>query len=142
METPQDGPDYQNATPHNVPPQAPPAYGQPMPAYGQPGQPGQYYQPVNYPEESQSTTVLVLGILGLVMCQVLAPFAWKMGNAELAAIDAGRRSPTNREHANIGRILGIIGTIMLLFVVALFVLWMLIVFGALVVGGVSSAAAL
>lgn len=134
METPQDGPDFENATPHNVPPQAPPAYGQPTP--------GQYYQPVNYPEESQSTTVLVLGILGLVMCQVLAPFAWKMGNAELEAIDAGRRNPTNREHANIGRILGIIGTIMLLFVVAIFALWLLVVFGALVIGGVSSTAAI
>ena len=63
-----------------------------------------------YPEASQATTVLVLGILSLVICQVLGPFAWVMGNRELEAIDSGRRPPDNRGTANAGRILGIIGT--------------------------------
>lgn len=36
--------------------------------------------PHQYPEPSQATTILVLGILGLILCQVLAPFAWVMGN--------------------------------------------------------------
>lgn len=66
-----------------------------------------------YPEASQATTVLVLGILGLVICGILAPFAWVMGNRELEAIDAGRRPPENRGTANAGRILGIIGTVLL-----------------------------
>ncbi len=66
-----------------------------------------------YPEQSQATTVLVLGILGIVICGILAPFAWSMGNKELAAIDAGRRSPENRGSANAGRILGIVGTVLL-----------------------------
>lgn len=66
-----------------------------------------------YPEASQATTILVLGILGLVVCQVLGPFAWVMGNNELAAIDAGRRPPENRGTANAGRILGIISTVFL-----------------------------
>lgn len=66
-----------------------------------------------YPESSQATTALVLGILGIVICGVLAPFAWNMGNKELAAIDAGRRPPENRGTANAGRILGIIGTVLL-----------------------------
>jgi uncharacterized membrane protein YjgN (DUF898 family) len=66
-----------------------------------------------YPEQSQATTVLVLGILGIVICGILAPFAWNMGNKELAAIDAGRRAPENRGTANAGRILGIIGTVLL-----------------------------
>ncbi|MCH8971439.1 MAG: hypothetical protein IH918_05050, partial [Acidobacteria bacterium] len=34
--------------------------------------------PHQYPEPSQATTILVLGILGLILCQVLAPFAWVM----------------------------------------------------------------
>ncbi len=68
----------------------------------------QYYQ-----EDSQATTVLVLGILGLVLCQVLGPFAWVMGNKEVAAIDAGRRPPENRGTAQAGKILGIISTVML-----------------------------
>jgi hypothetical protein len=66
-----------------------------------------------YPEKSQATTVLVLGILGLLICSVLGPVAWSMGNTELAAIDAGRRPPENRNTANAGRILGIITTVLL-----------------------------
>ncbi len=67
-----------------------------------------------YAEDSQSTTILVLGILSLVLCQVLGPFAWVMGNKEIAAIDAGRRPPENRGTAQAGRILGIISTVLLL----------------------------
>jgi hypothetical protein len=66
-----------------------------------------------YPEPSQATTILVLGILGIVICGILAPFAWNMGTKELAAIDSGRRPPENRGTANAGRILGIIGTVLL-----------------------------
>ena len=51
----------------------------------------QYYQ-----EDSQATTILVLGILSLVVCQILGPIAWVMGNNELAGIDAGRRPPFRR----------------------------------------------
>ena len=69
--------------------------------------------PNQYPEQSQATTILVLGILGLILCQVLAPFAWVMGNKELAAIDSGLRSPENRSTANAGKILGIVGTVLL-----------------------------
>lgn len=76
-----------------------------------------------YPESSQATTALVLGILGIVICGVLAPFAWNIGNKELAAIDAGRRDPSNRGTANAGRILGIIGTVLLGIGLVLFVLF-------------------
>jgi uncharacterized membrane protein YjgN (DUF898 family) len=66
-----------------------------------------------YPEQSQATTILVLGILGIIICGVLAPFAWSMGNKELAAIDSGMRDPSNRGTANAGKILGIVGTVLL-----------------------------
>lgn len=72
-----------------------------------PGDPGRY------PEASQATTALVLGILGIVICGILAPFAWSIGAKELAAIDSGLRPPENRGTANAGRILGIIGTVLL-----------------------------
>lgn len=75
-----------------------------------------------YPEASQATTVLVLGIIGLVLCQILGPFAWVMGNKELEAIDAGRRAPENRGTANAGRILGIISTVLLAISLVLLVL--------------------
>lgn len=69
----------------------------------------QYYQ-----EDSQATTILVLGILSLVVCQILGPIAWVMGNNELASIDAGRRPPQNRGTAQAGRILGIISTVLMI----------------------------
>jgi len=75
-----------------------------------------------YPEASQATTALVLGILGLIICGVLAPFAWSMGNKELAAIDEGRRPPENRGTANAGRILGIVGTVLLALGILVFLL--------------------
>lgn len=69
----------------------------------------QYYQ-----EDSQATTILVLGILSLVLCQVLGPVAWVMGNKELEGIDAGRRAPEGRGTAQAGRILGIISTVLMI----------------------------
>lgn len=64
----------------------------------------------NYAESSQAVTVLVLGIVGLVMCQILGPVAWIMGNAELEGIDAGRRAPENRGLAMAGKVCGMIAT--------------------------------
>lgn len=66
-----------------------------------------------YPEQSQATLALVLGIIGIVACQVLGPFAWYVGQKELQAIDAGNRPPENRSTANAGKILGIITTVLL-----------------------------
>jgi len=84
-----------------------------------------------YPEDSQATTVLVLGILGLVLCQFLGPFAWSMGNKELAAIDAGRRPPENRGTAQAGKVLGIIATVLLIVGVVFFLgLFVLLMIGA------------
>lgn len=65
-----------------------------------------------YAERSQATTALVLGIVGLFFA-IVAPFAWKIGHDELKAIDAGRRSPDGHGTATAGRILGIIGTMLL-----------------------------
>ena len=62
-----------------------------------------------YPEQSQATTILVLGILSIVCCGFLGIAAWIMGNNELKAIDEGRRPPENRGNANAGRICGIVG---------------------------------
>lgn len=66
-----------------------------------------------YTEGSQAVTALVVGILGLVLCQVLGPVAWYLGSQEISAIDAGRRPPENRGMAVAGRVLGIIGTVFL-----------------------------
>jgi len=65
-----------------------------------------------YPEQSQATTILVLGILSIVCCGLLGIAAWVMGNNDLKAIDEGRRSPDNRGTANAGRICGIVGVVL------------------------------
>ena len=67
----------------------------------------------SYPEQSQASTVLVLGILSIVVCQVLGPVAWKLGAEELRAITQGRRSPEGLGLAQAGRICGIVGTCLL-----------------------------
>ncbi len=87
-----------------------------------------------YPEQSQATTALVLGILSIVVCQILGPFAWQIAVKEIAAIDAGQRPPENRSNANAGKILGIIGTVMLalglLFLIGIFALGGLAIFAS------------
>lgn len=69
-----------------------------------------YFIPPNHP---QATTVLVLGILGLVVCGVIGPFAWSIGNRVVAEIDASGGRVGGRTEANVGRILGIVATALL-----------------------------
>jgi hypothetical protein len=79
-----------------------------------PGQPGfatPGYQ--NYMLPSRSSTILTLGILSLVVCSVMGPIAWSMGNEELRRIDAGQASPMGRGSVTAGRICGIIATSLL-----------------------------
>jgi TRAP-type C4-dicarboxylate transport system permease small subunit len=76
-------------------------------------QSGQVEGAAGYPQKSQATTALVLGILGIVCCGVLAPIAWYLGQQELNNIRAGRVPPANEGMARAGQILGIIGTIFL-----------------------------
>ncbi|MFC6011301.1 DUF4190 domain-containing protein [Nocardia lasii] len=72
--------------------------------------PGYYGPP---PEHPDANTALILGILGLSLCGVCAPFAWIKGRKVLAEIDAGGGRVGGRSQANAGYIMGIIGTCML-----------------------------
>lgn len=65
-----------------------------------------------FPEGSQATTALVLGVLGILFT-IFAPLAWWMAQRELEAIDSGRRPPEHRGTANVAKVLGIIGTVLL-----------------------------
>jgi hypothetical protein len=70
---------------------------------------------------SQALTALIIGILGFVSCCfLLSPVAWYLGNQELHSIREGRSPAAGEPLANIGRILGIVGTVLLGFAV----LWM------------------
>jgi hypothetical protein len=82
-----------------------------------------------YPDASQATTSLVLGILGIVCCGPLGIVAWVIGNNEMKGIEEGRRNPANLGTAKAGRILGIVGTALL----AIGIIWVILAFtGALV----------
>jgi hypothetical protein len=69
----------------------------------------------SYIHASRSSTVLVLGILSLVLCHMLGPIAWSMGNEELRRIDLGQAPDLSRGSVSAGRICGIISTAMLIF---------------------------
>jgi hypothetical protein len=65
----------------------------------------------------------VLGIVSLVVCQIVGPFAWVMGNNALAEIDANPMAYTNRSAVQAGRICGIVATgLLTLYVVGFVVL--------------------
>jgi hypothetical protein len=75
--------------------------------------------PYPQPDHPDVTTTFVLGILGLVLCQLLSPFAWIMGSRVVAEIDGSRGAYGGRGLANAGRICGIVGTVMMVVVIVL-----------------------
>jgi hypothetical protein len=62
-----------------------------------------------------ATTVLVLAIVGLLCCPITSPMAWVMGSRELRAIARGEAPVANRPPAQVGMVLGILGTAILAF---------------------------
>ena len=98
--------------------------------YPQPEQPQYpvmpYPQFVGRPEHPQASTVLVLGILGLVLAGVLGPVAWYMGNKAMKECATGMYVATDQLKA--GRILGIIGTVFLIIEVAVVIFTLIMVF--------------
>ena len=82
---------------------------------------------------SRPTVVLVLGILGVVCCGLLAPFAWFMGSSELKAIRAGSSPAAGEGLAKAGMILGIIGSVLLI----LSLLWIFFAGGMAILQGMA-----
>ena len=125
--------------PYGQQPYGQPGHG-PQP-YGQPGQPGHGQQPYGQqpygqpgypppggfpyggpvpPPHPSATTALVLGIValaGIVFCAgitlVLSPFAWAIGRKAVREIDANPGRYSARDQAQGGKIMGIVGTVLL-----------------------------
>lgn len=91
--------------------------------------------PATTSSSSRATTALVLGILGVVCCQLCAPFAWYMGSKELKAIKAGASPQSNQGFAMAGMVLGIVGSI--LFILAL--LWIVFAGGMAMLSAIAGA---
>ncbi|MFB3894756.1 MAG: DUF4190 domain-containing protein [bacterium] len=79
---------------------------------------------------SKATTALVLGILGIVCCGVIAPFAWYIGSAELKQIKAGLSSQAGKGFAQAGMIMGIIGSVLLVLTI-IFMIFYFVMFAGL-----------
>ncbi|MFC4374149.1 DUF4190 domain-containing protein [Nocardia halotolerans] len=69
-----------------------------------------YFRPPDHP---QSTLVLVLGVLGLALCGLCAPFAWVKGRQALTEIDAAGGTIGGRSQVYAGYIMGIVGSAVL-----------------------------
>jgi hypothetical protein len=127
------------------------AHGQ-EPGYGQPGQPygqggyapsgygapyGYGAAPANHPSATTALVLSLIGLAGIAFCGgltlVLSPFAWRIGARAVREIDASQGRLGGREQANAGRIMGIIGTVLL----ALGILLALALVALLVASGTS-----
>lgn len=81
---------------------------QPPPsAYPQYGAP-----PPRAPDHPQTTTILVLGIIGVTFFQLCAPFAWYLGSKAKREIEESNGAIGGIGMVNLGRILGIVGTLL------------------------------
>ena len=103
-----------------------PGYAQPGSPYGQGDAPAPYgyappygygAAPQNHPSATTALVLSLIGLAGIAFCGgltlVLSPFAWRIGASAVREIDASQGRLGGREQANAGRIMGIIGTVLL-----------------------------
>lgn len=102
-----------NQNPGQQPAEQPPYYQQPYAYYQQ-----QPYAPVQ--DHPQATLVLILGILSIVICWLIAPFAWVLGKRAVREIDASGGTLGGRTQAQVGYIMGMIVTILMIIGVVIF----------------------
>jgi hypothetical protein len=83
-----------------------------------------------HPQATPAMALGLIGLIGILTCVgvtlVISPFAWAIGSKTVREIDANPGSYSGREMAVAGKVMGIIGTVLLvlaLVVVALFVAW-------------------
>lgn len=131
----------QTPPPHNSPPY--PGYeGNP---YQQPGMaPGpagwQAHWTPPPPTHPNAVPALIVSIVSLVVCGgVISPLAWYLGSKAVKEIDENPQRYSGRAEANAGKIIGIIGTVLLILGVFFFVLFFVfIVVLGLTISGTST----
>lgn len=79
-------------------------------------------------EHPQGTAVLILGILGFFV-GVTAPFAWYLGSKALKEVRASGQHFANEQYLNIGRILGIVVTLLYAVLIVLFIVFFVVIAG-------------
>ena len=108
------------------PGESPDEPGYPPPGGYAPPPPMQYAQ-----DHPRATLSLILGILSVVLCQLISPFAWVIGKRTVNEIDASQGQLSGRGLAQAGYILGIVGTVLLV----LGIVYLIVVFVFLVAVG-------
>lgn len=90
-----------------------------------PDQPYYHRQPPAR-DHPKAMTAMILGILSLVLCQLVGPFAWRIGGQTMREIDASGGQLGGRGLAQAGYILGVVATVLLIVAVVLFVIFAVI----------------
>lgn len=75
---------------------------------------------------------LILGIVGLVFCPLVAPFAWFLGRKAERLVDASNGTLSGRGEATAGKILGIVACVLM--IVGIVLLIVLIAVGSSIEG--------
>lgn len=126
-------PPYGSSEPENPPnwgsAYPPPGEGYSPPGSGYPPQGYPPYQPYGPPlKHPSATTAMVLGIVavaGGLICWLplfISPFAWFTGSKAIRDIDESRGTQGGRGEALAGKVLGIIGTVLLALGIAFVIL--------------------
>lgn len=116
-------PESDQPSPHDHQPTWGSAYPPPTPGAGFPPPPGMHPYAMRR-KHNDATTAMVLGIVsvaGTFMCLLpvlMAPFAWWLGAKAEREIDASNGALDGRGEASAGKILGIIGTVLLVLAIA------------------------
>lgn len=84
--------------------------------------------------------VLVLGILSIVVCAFLGPFAWIMGQGDMKKIAVGSMDPSGKGLTQAGMICGIIGTVLLALGLLYVIFVMVLGIGMVAAAGAAGAA--
>lgn len=87
---------------------------------------------------TRAVVALVLGTLGVVCLPLCSPFAWHFANQELRAIHAGAAPAAGEGWATAGKILGIVGTLLLAALAVSVAVWMLFFGGLLFLQGLTA----
>lgn len=85
-------------------------------------------------EPHRATTVLILGILSLVLCQPLGIAAWMMGSADLKKMKAGLMDRSGEGQTQAGYVLGIISMV----IMAISLLMMCVMFALMGFAGMAA----
>jgi hypothetical protein len=87
---------------------------------------------------TRAVVVLVLGTLGVACLPLCSPFAWYLGNQELRAIHAGAAPAAGEGWATAGKILGVVGTLLLAALAVSVAVWIFFFGGLLFLQGLTA----